>query len=107
MTYDSYGDGKKLIQEGFTAKEMALLKERIEKDTTTYQPLLIDMKRRFIVCVTFLAVFVVIYGFGFYINTDGDYFSLSVTVIMVFAVMWFVVPLKSGAKSYLFIRKNN
>lgn len=97
---------KKLVEEGFTAKEMAILKERVELDSTTYQSLLVDLSKRFIAGIVILAIVYIFYGAGYFFRDDE---SLTVLVIMfafVFAVVWFLAPLKLGAKAYFFRKRN-
>lgn len=96
---------KKLADGGFTSKEIALLRFMTERDSTSYQILLVELKRRFIGAMIFLAIFLSIYCYGILKITDGDYFSSVVTVIFVVLVVWFLAPLKLGAKSFFFLRK--
>ncbi|WP_158784817.1 hypothetical protein [Pantoea sp. BAV 3049] len=97
---------KKLADEGFTSKEIAILKNLIERDATTYQELLIDLRKRFIGGVIILAIVFLFYGSGFLVRDDTDYIAVAITLLVVFIATWYVAPLKLGAKAYFLIKKN-
>jgi len=42
---------EKLVEHGFNSKEIAFLKNRVERDATTYQAVLIGLRKRFIGCI--------------------------------------------------------
>lgn len=98
---------EKLSEQGFSAREIALLKHRVEQDTTTYQALLIDLRKRFIGCVIFLLVVLFYFGGAYFIRGQSDFLSTILTLIFTLIVFWFLAPLKLGAKAYLFIRNNS
>ncbi|MDN4627085.1 hypothetical protein [Erwinia sp. PsM31] len=97
---------EKLSEQGFSAKEIALLKHRVEQDTTTYQALLIDLSRRFIGALILLAVVIFFYMSGFFIREHTDVTAVLITLGFTFIVTWYVAPLKLGAKAYFFRRRN-
>ncbi|MCX8958133.1 hypothetical protein [Erwinia psidii] len=98
---------KKLADGGFTSKEIALLKNRIEKDNTTWHELLVDLRKRFLGGMVFLLVAFFLMGSDFFMRKDSDLLSMLLTLIFTSVVFWFVIPLKLGGKAFLFIRRNS
>lgn len=98
---------KKLADSGFTSKEIALLRFMTERDATTYQILISELRKRFIGGVIFLFIAFALMSGSYFIREDGDLFSTVITLAFTSLVIWYVAPLKIGAKAFRFIKKNN
>jgi len=49
------------VGDGFNSKEIAFLKNRVERDATTYQAILIGLRKRFIGCIFYwLCLFILV-----------------------------------------------
>lgn len=97
---------KKLADGGFNRKEIALLKFMTERDSTTYRVLIVELSRRFIGAIILLVIIFGFYGSSIFLREDTDLVVLAIVLGFAFVAVWFVAPLKLGAKAYFFRKKN-
>lgn len=100
---------QKLLDNGFSAKNIGKLKSIINKDESkkdTLQSLVIDLSKRFWGGVIALVILALI-GLNGIFNADSSN-SIPYIIVLTFAffVVYFVTPLNLSWKSYKFIRKN-
>ncbi|MCX8959604.1 hypothetical protein [Erwinia psidii] len=96
---------KKLAEDGFNRKEIALLKFMTERDSTTYQVLIVELSKRFVGAIALLVIIFGFYGSSIFLREDTDFFVLTLVLAFAFIAVWFVAPLKLGAKAYFFRKK--
>lgn len=96
---------RKLAENGFTAKELAVLRSYRKKDGVTFYVLLKELRQRlfFSVSVFFLlcVVWCVVAAFG----NEKSLVSFSVTMLIFLFIAYFITPIKIGVKSYLYLKK--
>jgi cation transporter-like permease len=100
---------QKLLENGFSAKNIGKLKSIINKDESkkdTLQSLVIDLSKRFWGGVIALVILALI-GLNGIFNADSSN-AIPYIIVLTFAffVVYFVTPLNLAWKSYKFIRKN-
>ncbi|MCH9271058.1 hypothetical protein [Pantoea ananatis] len=100
---------QKLLDNGFSAKNIGKLKSIINKDESkkdTLQSLVIDLSKRFWGGVIALVILALI-GLNGIFNADSSN-AIPYIIVLTFAffVVYFVTPLNLAWKSYKIIRKN-
>ncbi|WP_158150818.1 hypothetical protein [Pantoea ananatis] len=100
---------QKLLDNGFSAKNIGKLKSIINKDESkkdTLQSLVIDLSKRFWGGVISLVILALI-GLNGIFNADSSN-AIPYIIVLTFAffVVYFVTPFNLAWKSYKFIRKN-
>ena len=97
---------EKLSEGGFNRKEIALLKFMTERDSTTYQVLIVELSKRFIGGVALLVIILGFYGSSIFFRENTDLVVTALVLTFAFVAVWFVAPLKLGARAYFFRKKN-
>ncbi|MGC1021927.1 hypothetical protein WKH71_13860 [Pantoea agglomerans] len=98
---------QKLLQNGFSAKEIGKLKSIIQKDESkkdTLQSLVIDLSKRFWGGVIALIILMLIGMDGIFNAEPSDSIPYIVVLTFAFLVVYFVTPLNLAWKSYKFTR---
>ena len=100
---------QKLLDNGFSAKNIGKLKSIINKDESkkdTLQSLVIDLSKRFWGGVIALVILALI-GLNGIFNADSSN-AIPYIIVLTFAffVVYFVTPLNLAWKSYKFMRKH-
>ncbi|SCC70208.1 hypothetical protein [Kosakonia oryziphila] len=100
---------KKLIDHGFSTKDIGKLKSIIEKDESqqdTIQSLVLDLSKRFFGGVLGLFILMLIGLYGIFNTDESDAISYIIVLGFAFLVIYFVTPLKLSWKAYKFIRQS-
>ncbi|WP_313667166.1 hypothetical protein [Atlantibacter sp.] len=103
------GYEKKLIEHGFSAKDIGKLKSIIEKDKSqqdTIQSLVLDLSKRFFGGIIGLFILILIGLYGIFNADESD--AVSYIIVLGFAVLviYFVTPLRLSWKAYKFIKQS-
>lgn len=103
------GYEKKLIEHGFSAKDIGKLKSIIEKDESqqdTIQSLVLDLSKRFFGGIIGLFILILIGLYGIFNADESD--TVSYIIVLGFAVLviYFVTPLRLSWKAYKFIKQS-
>ena len=99
---------QKLLQNGFSAKEIGKLKSIIQKDESkkdTLQSLVIDLSKRFWGGVIALIILMLIGLDGIFNAEASNAIPYIVVLTFAFLVVYFVTPMRLAWKSYKFVRK--
>lgn len=100
---------QKLLDNGFSAKNIGKLKSIINKDESkkdTLQSLVIDLSKRFWGGVIALVILALIGLNGIFNADSSNAIPYIIVLTFAFLVVYFVTPLNLAWKSYNFIRKN-
>lgn len=100
---------KKLIDHGFSVKDIGKLKSIIEKDESqqdTMQSLILDLSKRFFGGVFGIFILMIIGLYGIFNADESDAISYIIVLGFAFLVIYFVTPLKLSWKAYKFIRQS-
>lgn len=98
---------KKMLENGFTAKDMRIFRHYMEKDSlVTHLVVLHELKCRFIVmgCITLLIMGIWIAQY-FYSGFES-FAPLCVAMVMYIIIAWFMTPARLAFKAFYFIRNN-
>lgn len=101
---------KKLLDHGFSAKDIGKLKNIIKKDESqkdTLQSLVIDLSRRFWGGIIGLVLLALIGFYGIFNADKSSAISYLIALVFGVLVIYFVTPLNLSWKSYRFIKKTN
>jgi len=101
---------KKLLDHGFSAKDIGKLKNIIKKDESqkdTLQSLVIDLSRRFWGGIIGLVLLALIGLYGIFNADKSSAISYLIALAFGVLVIYFVTPLNLSWKSYRFIKKTN
>lgn len=95
-----------LIIEGFTQKEVSVIRQHAEKGGYPYPWILSQLKKRFIVAL--ILIIILLIGLVYTINsgTQQNLVSYSITLMMGFGILYVYIPLKPAFKAYRFMKKH-
>jgi len=98
---------EKLLNHGFSSKEIGKLKNIIKNDVTkndTLQSLIIDLSKRFWGGIIGLILLALIGLYGFFNAEESS--AISYVIVLTFGVLviYFVTPLRLSWKSYRFLK---
>ncbi|WP_418156806.1 hypothetical protein RA290_04675 [Pantoea agglomerans] len=98
---------KMLLEEGFTPKEVSVIRHHAEKEGYPYPWLLSQLKKRFIVAMILIAILLA--GLIYTINsgTQENIVSYSITLLAGFTILYTFIPLKPAYKAFKFLRKHS
>ncbi|AJJ05846.1 membrane protein [Yersinia pseudotuberculosis] len=98
---------KKLLNNGFTAKNIAHMRKIIsldDKQKETYSSLLIDLKKRFFAgCLICAILFTPLIFMMFNDYTSDEIFSYLVALIFGLYMTYYITPLNLAWKSYRYL----
>lgn len=94
-----------LLQEGFTSKEISVIRQHAEKDDYPYPWLLSQLSKRFVISVIMLLILCAGFIFTLSHGTRENLVSYSITFLIGFGILYVFVPLKSAFKAFRFMRK--
>lgn len=95
-----------LRQEGFTPKEISVIRQHAEKDAYPYPWLLSQLSKRFIVSIILLLILFAGFVFTLSHGTQESLVSYSITFLIGFGILYVFVPLKPAYKAFRFMRKH-
>jgi len=95
-----------LVKEGFTPKEVSVIRQHAEKDGYPYPWLLSQLKKRFIVAMILIAILLAGLIYTIRSGTQENLVSYSITLIAGFVILYIFVPLKPAFKAYRFMKKH-
>jgi hypothetical protein len=97
---------KKLAKHGFTKKDIAALRQHLEKGGATYSVLLEELRKRFLVSTVLLTIIAAGFVWTVAYEDRESIISYAITLVIVFLVFYVFTPLRLGFKAFRFIRKN-
>lgn len=98
---------KKLAENGFTYKEISVLKEHAEKDGYQYSWLLFQLRRRFFISCGLLILLCLIWIHTAFTGTHEDIVSYSIMMVVGTLTFYVFTPMKAGFKAYRFLKKHH
>jgi len=96
-----------LRQEGFTPKEISVIRQHAEKEAYPYPWLLSQLSKRFVVSIILLLILFAGFIFTLSHGTHESLVSYSITFLIGFGILYVFVPLKPAYKAFLFTRKHS
>ncbi|WP_261644206.1 hypothetical protein [Erwinia mallotivora] len=97
---------QKLAENGFTAKDIAAMRQYLGQDGATYPSLLGELRVRFITSCIIIAIIIagLIYTL---LYENSDYlFGYILAMIITGPIFYFMTPMKLGCKAFLYKMKN-
>lgn len=98
---------KMLLEEGFTPKELSVIRQHAEKDGYHYTWLLSQLKKRFIVAMILIAILLAGLIYTISSGTQEKIVSYSITLLAGFTILYTFIPLKPAYKAFNFLRKHS
>ena len=96
-----------ILKEGFTAKEISVIRQHAEKDGYPYTWLLSQLKKRFIVAMILIAILLAGLIYTIRSGTQENFVSYSITLLAGFTILYTFIPLKPAYKAFKFLRKHS
>ncbi len=96
-----------LVKEGFTPKEVSVIRHHAEKDGYPYSRLLSQLKKRFIVAMILIAILLAGLIYTIHSGTQENLVSYSITLLAGFIILYTFIPLKPAYKAFKFLRKHS
>lgn len=100
---------QKLLENGFSAKDIGKLKSIIKRDesqTDSLKSLVLDLSKRFWGGVICIAIIASVFAYGIYKGHNESLVSYGIVLIIGVIIVYFVIPLNLAWKAHCFIRKN-
>ena len=100
---------QKLLENGFSAKDIGKLKSIIKRDesqTDSLKSLVLDLSKRFWGGVVCIAIIASVFAYGIYKGHNESLVSYGIVLIIGVIIVYFVIPLNLAWKAHCFIRKN-
>ncbi|MFL6615250.1 MAG: hypothetical protein ACJ8LD_16205 [Pantoea agglomerans] len=98
---------KMLLEEGFTPKEVSVIRQHAEKDGYHYTWLLSQLKKRFIVAMILIAILLAGLIYTISSGIQENIVSYSITLLAGFTILYTFIPLKPAYKAFKFLRKHS
>ncbi|MEN4790608.1 hypothetical protein ABEG93_06985 [Pantoea agglomerans] len=98
---------KMLLEEGFTSKEVSVIRQHAEKDGYHYTWLLSQLKKRFIVAMILIAILLAGLIYTISSGIQENIVSYSITLLAGFTILYTFIPLKPAYKAFKFFRKHS
>ncbi|QKJ86542.1 hypothetical protein PMPD1_1589 [Paramixta manurensis] len=95
---------RQLHEQGFTAKDIAILRQYVEQDGVTYLSLLKELRKRLIVMSIFTLCMFVLWA-CMAIFEYHQLFSFSITMLFFLVIVYIMTPVRLATKAYLFLKK--
>ncbi|GAA0520003.1 hypothetical protein GCM10009414_31880 [Tatumella terrea] len=95
-----------LRNEGFTGKEILMLRRHAEKEGNPYCWLLSQLKIRFIISMVIILMSVAGLIYSFCYNNQQNTILSSVAFLFFFGILYVFIPLKPACKAYRFMKKH-
>lgn len=96
----------KLRQSGFTPKEVKFISHWVEKENSTYDEVLGQLRRIFIFGFFIRLLIVVFCIHSFFDDSQEGFYSSLLAGAFVFVVAEVFAPFKVGAKVFIYLRRN-
>lgn len=95
-----------LSRNGFTAKDLAAMRQYLGKNGATYLTLLSELKGRFILSCVLIAILCAVWIYFAFRGEKGDLVSFSLTMLVAAPVFYFMTPMKLAFKAFRYVRKS-
>lgn len=95
-----------LLKEGFTQREVSVIRQHAEKDGYPYPWLLSQLKKRFIGSCVIIFIILIGWLYTAFYGTKESLVSLTITFVACTGIIYVVTPMKPGYKAMRFLRKN-
>lgn len=95
-----------LLKEGFTKKEVSVIRQHAEKDGYPYSWLLSQLKKRFIVSLILIIILLAGLVYTIHNGTQQNLVSYSITLLAGLGILYVFIPLKPAYKAYRFMKKH-
>jgi hypothetical protein len=97
---------KVLYNHGFSPKDIAALRQHVNKRHISYLVLLEELQKRFIGCCILILILV-----GFWIKvwitgSQEDIEAYSFAAFLGIVILYFLAPMKLAVKAFLFLKRN-
>jgi len=102
---NTFESEKKLVENGFNAKDIAALRMQSEKSGTTYPDLLEELSIRFIASMFLEVILAIIWIYTIMYKDSLAIISYSITMLIIAPIFYIFTPMKLGYKSFQYTRK--
>ncbi|QGF26200.1 hypothetical protein EE896_04790 [Pantoea eucalypti] len=96
-----------LLKEGFTQKEVSVIRQHADKNGYPYPWLLSQLKKRFIAAMILIAILLAGLIYTIRSGTQENLVSYSITLLAGFTILYIFIPLKPAHKAFKFLRKHS
>ena len=96
-----------LLKEGFTQKEVSVIRQHADKNGYPYPWLLSQLKKRFIAAMILIAILLAGLIYTIRSGTQENLVSYSITLLAGFTILYIFIPLKLAYKAFKFSRKDS
>lgn len=96
-----------LLKEGFTPKEVSVIRQHADKNGYPYPWLLSQLKKRFIAAMILIAILLAGLIYTIRSGTQENLVSYSLTLLAGFTILYIFIPLKPAYKAFKFSRKDS
>ncbi|WP_222889765.1 hypothetical protein [Enterobacter sp. C2] len=96
---------KNLHESGFTGKDITALRHYIEKESSSYNELLSELKIRFIAAMVLALILTVVWLYTIMYKDQITIIAYSITMLIVAPIFYFFTPLKLSYKAFRYMRK--
>ncbi|WP_139364714.1 hypothetical protein [Pantoea eucalypti] len=96
-----------LLKEGFTQKEVSVIRQHADKNGYPYPWLLSQLKKRFIAAMILIAILLAGLIYTIRSGTQENLVSYSITLLAGFTILYIFIPLKPAYKAFKFLRKHS
>jgi len=96
---------KNLHESGFTGKDITALRHYIEKENSSYNELLSELKIRFIAAMVLALILTVVWLYTIMYKDQITIIAYSITMLIVAPIFYFFTPLKLGYKAFRYMSK--
>jgi len=96
---------KNLHESGFTGKDITALRHFFEKESSSYNELLSELKIRFIAAMVLALILTVVWLYTIMYKDQITIIAYSITMLIVAPIFYFFTPLKLSYKAFHYMRK--
>nr|WP_154926907.1 hypothetical protein [Pantoea agglomerans] len=96
-----------LLKEGFTQKEVSVIRQHADKNGYPYPWLLSQLKKRFIAAMILIAILLAGLIYTIRSGTQENLVSYSITLLAGFTILYIFIPLKPAYKAFKFLQKHS
>lgn len=96
---------KQLLAQGFTEKDIAILRQYVDKEGSTYRSLLNELRKRLIVMTSFTLLMSFLWAILAIFQYKGI-FSFSIAMLFFLVIVYFMTPVKLATKAFIFLKRN-
>ncbi|WP_430707753.1 hypothetical protein [Pantoea allii] len=96
---------KKLVENGFNAKDIAVLRMQAEKSGTTYPALLKELSIRFVTASILVIILAIVWIYTLIYKDSLAITSYSITMLITAPIFYIFTPMRLGYRVFRYSRK--